>query len=342
MKEARKPAALLILLITALMLAACGGEVKNSGTDSKPVNSTDNAGQKQEEPVKEEQLAQEETAPENSATRLFKDWTGHEVEVPTNPQRVIYHGETTGDLLALGVVPVGVMKLNISGSVFEKQLNGAEDIGFPFNVEKAMTLDPDLIIFSNADAAQYEQISKVAPTVTFNTFASLEDRMHTLGKLFDKQQEAQQWLDNYNNKAKDMWAQLNEAGVGEGETASVFTLYPGNRIFAMANTGLSQVLYDEGGFKPTPPIQKALDEGQGFIEISAELLAEFAGDRVFLLTPVDPEAIKDTNELVKSNTWLSLPAVKNEQVYTFHILEAYSDAISREWILNELPKALIP
>ena len=44
----------------------------------------------------------------------------------------------------------------------------------------------------------------------------------------------------------------------EGETASVFTLYPGNRLFIMAGAGLPQFLYEEGGFKPTPtaPIEK--------------------------------------------------------------------------------------
>lgn len=238
--------------------------------------------------------------------------------------------------------PIGILKSNVDGTVYDNQLANAEDLGFPFNVEKAMTLDADLIIFGNRDDKQYEQISKVAPTVTFDTFASLEDRMRTLGELFGKQKEAEQWLENYDRQVKAMWQQIREAGIGQDETASVFTMYPGNRLFAMARTGLSQVLYDEGGFKPTPAIQQALDQDQGFVEISMEKLTEFAGDRIFILTPVAEEAVKETGELLESSVWKSLPAVKGGKVYTFGILEAYSDALSREWITQNLPKVLNP
>lgn len=33
------------------------------------------------------------------------------------------------------------------------------------------------------------------------------------------------------------------------ETASEFTMYPGNRLFIMISTGLPQLLYGELGFK---------------------------------------------------------------------------------------------
>ncbi len=310
MRGTKKYAKLLLLIATMIfVLAACGGNASKSG---------------------------------EQGTKIFKDWTGHEVEVPTTPKRIIFHGETTGDLLALGVKPVGILKSNVDGTIYADQLGDAEDIGFPFNVEKALSLDVDLIIFGNADETQYAQISKVAPTVTFDTFAPLEDRMHTLGELLGKQKEAEKWLADYDVQVKAMWRQIREAGIDQNETASVFTMYPGSRLFAMARTGLSQVLYDEGGFKPTAAIQQALEQDQGFVELSMEKLPEFAGDRIFILTPLDEEAVKDTKQLLESSIWKSLPAVKSGKVYTFHILEAYSDALSREWIASNLPKTLIP
>jgi len=336
MKQARLSLFILFIL-TALLLSACGGETKKNDSDEKSGNKADTAQNSQGEQGK-----QEESITEEAQTKKFKDWTDHEVEVPTNPKRVIFHGETTGDLLALGIEPVGVMASSVAGSIQEDILKNAEDVGFPFNVEKAMTLSPDLIIFGNSDAAQYEHISKVAPTVTFNTFAPLDERMRTLGELFGKQAEAEAWLTSYNNKASEMWKKLSEAGIGKGETASVFTMYPGNRLFAMAKTGLSQVVYDENGFAPTAPIQKALDDGQGFVELSTEVLSEFAGDRIFVLTPEPADAAKEMQDLMDTEIWKSLPAVKNGKVYTFNILEVYSDALSRERILNELPKVLNP
>jgi len=342
MKQARLSLFILFIL-TALLLSACGGDAKKNDSDEKSGNKSNTAQNSQGEQGKqEEQEKQEESTKEEAQTKKFKDWTDHEVEVPTNPQRVIFHGETTGDLLALGIKPVGILASNVTGSILEQYLKDAEDVGFPFNVEKAMTLSPDLIIFGNSDAAQYEHISKVAPTVTFDTFAPLDERMRTLGELFGKKAEAEAWLTSYNSKAAEMWKKLSEAGIGKGETAAVFTMYPGNRLFAMAKTGLSQVVYDENGFAPTAPIQKALDDGQGFVEISTEVLSEFAGDRIFVLTPEPADAAKEMQDLMETQIWKSLPAVKSGKVYTFNILQAYSDALSREWIVDELPKVLNP
>jgi iron complex transport system substrate-binding protein len=283
-----------------------------------------------------------ETAKASAATtRMFTDWAKHEVEVPLTPQRVIYHGETTGDLLALGVEPIGIMKQAIEGTVLEDRLPAAQDVGFPLNVEKALTLNPDLIIFSNSDTQQYEAISKVAPTVTFNTFDTLEVRMRTLGDLLNKKQEAEEWLAAYTVKAADMWANLRANGIQEGETASVFTMYPGNRLFVMAGAGLPQFLYEKGGFKPLPIVQELIDQQTGFIEISTELLPKYAADRIFILNPVDSAAQDSTKELRASEVWLNLPAVKSGKVYDFDILKANSDATSREWMITELPKVLL-
>ncbi|WP_053377100.1 ABC transporter substrate-binding protein [Paenibacillus sp. FJAT-27812] len=328
MHRSTKTAALLttFALMGALLLA-CGSNSTNTGNTASPAAEATKA------PEATEQAA--------ATTRTFTDWTNHKVEVSVNPQRVIFHGETAGDLLALGVKPVGLMKDMIKGTVFEEQLQDAEDVGFPLSVEKSMTLQPDLIIFSNADEQQYEAISKVAPTVTFNSFGSLEERMRILGDLLNKKQEAEDWLAAHAEKTAEMWKQLHESGIKEGETASVFTIYPGNRLFIMAGTGLPQFLYEPGGFKPTPIVQDIINKEQGFVEISSELLPEYAADRIFILNPVDPSAQQSTNELMKSELWLKLPAVKNGQVYNFDLLKASSDATSREWLLEELPKALI-
>ncbi|AZN39953.1 ABC transporter substrate-binding protein [Paenibacillus albus] len=282
--------------------------------------------------------AAEETA---ETTRKYTDWSKHEVQIPVTPQRVIYHGETTGDLLALGVKPIGIMKDAIKGTVMEDQLPDVDDVGFPLNVEKAMTLKPDLIIFSNDDAEQYKAISKVAPTVTFNTFDQLDVRMRTLGDLLNKKQEAEDWLAAHAVKMTNMWDELHANGIKEGETASVFTMYPGNRLFIMAGAGLPQFLYEQGGFKPLPNVQKLIDEQTGFLEISAEVLPQYKADRIFILNPVDPAAQEDTTELMNSAIWKGIPAVKDGHVYHFDILKASSDATSRDWMVTELPKVLL-
>lgn len=164
--------------------------------------------------------------------------------------------------------------------------------------------------------------------------------MLDIGDILGKKQEAEAWLAQYQAKEDAMWAQLKASGMKDGETASVFTYYPGDRLFVMATTGLSQVLYGEQGFKPTPAIQKVLDADMGFQEISLEVLREYAGDRIFLLTPVADEAKQSTGNLLKSAVWNSLPAVKNGYVYTQDIMKTSSDATTREWLLGEIPTML--
>ncbi|WP_243644069.1 ABC transporter substrate-binding protein [Paenibacillus pinisoli] len=319
---------MMMAALAALALSACGNTANTNSVNKPSATPVTTDGEKV--------VGTEEA----SKVRMFKDWTGHDVEVPSNPERIIFHSETTGDLLALDVMPVGILGQSIKGSSFEDRMANAEDVGFPINVEKALELNTDLIIFANSDEAQYEQLSKVAPTVTFDSFAPLPERLTTLGKLLGKEKEAQEWLDNYKQQETGMWKSLHEIGVGGEETASVITFYPGNRLFVMLAAGLPQLLYSEGGFKMTEPISSAMSEGVGFVEISMEKLAEFAGDRIFVLTPESEEAQADTKALLDSALWSGLPAVKNGYVYELPINKASSDATSREWLVGELPKLM--
>ncbi|MFW5434529.1 ABC transporter substrate-binding protein [Paenibacillus apiarius] len=337
MKQARK--AIITLCTIALMgvlLAACGSksDEPNSASEAKSEQAVSNGAS----PASQ----QAANGDKQSAldTRKFTDYKGHEVDIPVSPQRVIFWGETIGDLLPLGITAVGGAVNWIGGHVYEEQMKNVEDLGFPINLEKTLEVRPDLIMMGNVDEKEYEQLSKIAPTLMFNTFDPLETRLLMLGDILGKKQEAEQWLSTYNAKAETMWKDLQADGVKPGETATVLTYYPGDRLFVMATTGLSQVLYHPNGFKPAAAIQELLDANTGFKQISMELLPEFAGDRIFILNPVEEEPQRSTEELMKSKIWLDLPAVKQGHVYSIDILKSSSDATTRERLLEELPKML--
>lgn len=283
----------------------------------------------------EQSPAPAEDSSSKATTRPYKDYMGHESIIPVSPQRVIFSGETFGDLLVIGVKPVG--GYGYTKHVYEDQLQDVQNVGFPINLEKVLELSPDLIMNANTDEKVYEQLSKIAPTVLFDTFAPLEERMVQLGDLFGKKEEASKWLASYKQKSDAMWKNLKENGMKEGETATVLTYYPGDRLFVMARTGLSQILYDPNGFKPTPLVKEVLDAQKGFELISLEKLPEIAGDRIFILNPVDEEPKKSTEALLQSSIWRELPAVKNRKVYFIDIEKANSDATTREWLLEKLP-----
>jgi len=303
-----------LLLLVSIILAACGST--------------------------NEETKKEETTTSASTTRLYKDYLGHEVEIPVDPERVVYHGEGYGDLLALNIKTVGAGFSWITNYAWEDRVKDVEDVGFPINVEKTLSLKPDLII-GTSDDKTYSQLSKIAPTIVFDTFAPLNQRLTELGDILNKKEEATQWMDAYTEKADKMWESLvADDIIKPDETASVLTYYPGDRLFVMARAGLSQVLYDSNVLKPGDKIQKILDDGTGFAEISTELLPEYAGDRIFILTPVDDEAKQSTKEMMESPIWKNLPAVKNGHVYTIDIEKSDSDASTREWLLSQLPTML--
>jgi len=304
-----------LLLLVGVLLAACGSN--------------------------NEETNQKETATAEPTTRIYKDYLSHEVEIPVNPERVVYHGEGYGDVLALNFKTVGAGFSWITDYAWEDRVKDVEDVGFPINVEQTLSLKPDLIIIGTADDKTYAQLSKIAPTIVFDTFAPLNQRLTELGDILNKKEEAAQWIADYTEKADKMWESLVTDGtVKPDETASVLTYYPGDRLFVMARAGLSQVLYDSNVLKPDDKIQKILDDGTGFAEISTELLPEYAGDRIFILTPVDDEAKQSTKEMMNSPIWKNLPAVKNGHVYTIDIQKSDSDASTREWLLTELPTML--
>lgn len=124
---------------------------------------------------------------------MVKDWTGHKVEIPSAPSRVIYHWETFGDMLIFDIQPIGGDKTAINKSFYKNRVPLVQDVNFPIDFEKSSELNPDLIIFTNADEQQYQVLSEIAPTVTHNSWGTLEERIALLGQWLGKKSEAEDW-----------------------------------------------------------------------------------------------------------------------------------------------------
>ncbi len=273
--------------------------------------------------------------------RSVKDWTGHEVDIPERPRRIVYHGETLGDLLALGVKPVGGDESFARNSVYKHRLKKLANVGFPLDPQLTASLSPDLIIIANADERAYRVVSGIAPTLTFDSFAPLEHRMRTLGSWLGKQHEAEAWLDSFTTKNAAMWQHLYTDTLQRGETASALIYDHGNHLFAMGMSGLSTALYAPCGLQATEEIQAILDEGLGFAEVDPARLRAYTGDHIFMLIPERKDSRKAMERLLQSSIWSRLPAVRQDQVYLLDGSKWNSgDALTREKLLTLLPKLL--
>lgn len=224
--------------------------------------------------------------------RTYTDSKGHTVEIPAEAERIIYTGSDVGDMLALGVTPIGAALGIIKEQVaFPELLDGIKDIGDLLgDAEKITALDPDLILLDSGgtyyEEGAFDTLSKIAPTVTYDRLETNE-RLRMLGDIVGKQQEAEEWIASYEAKVKEAVAKLN---VQTGESASVFLLL-GKEFYVMGDKSFAATLYHTLGYTPAPEIQKNLiDANERFANISNELLPDFAGDWLFVLTDEDDAA----------------------------------------------------
>lgn len=310
------------VLVLSIGLSAC------SSNEGASVND----GTTQQTTVKEK-----EAAAEKPETKEYVDYLGRKVEIPTDPQRIVYYdNKTFGDMLVLGADAVG--QDSRFESIYQDQVKDIEDLGAPLNLEKLVELEPDLIITGlHAQGEELDQIAKVAPTVGIDVDAPLEQRLPILGLLVNKEAEAQQWLADYDAKSEQAWNAFKQsANISSDETATIFLNT--NRTLYVMTTGLAADVYSPYGLDIPNEVKKVtIDEEMPWAQISIESLPSFAGDHVFLMAAGAGEDSAENDELMKSAIWKDLPAVKNGHVYVVEQKWNKRDAYTMHEFLNELP-----
>ncbi|WP_186323369.1 ABC transporter substrate-binding protein [Paenibacillus xylanexedens] len=297
----------LLLLLTTL--AACS---QSENTDSQPAEQA------------------------TTAIKSYTTQTDEQIEIPTHPQRVIYLGSTLEDLLAMKIPVVGANLVNVNNIFSEGLLTDIQDVGNPGDLEKIASLQPDLILNGySQDAERNTALSKIAPTIPFNSALPYKERVQELGTIFSKQDEAEQWISKFDSETQAMWDQIK---LTEAETATVF-LQLGKQLYVMGNRSLGAVLYQEHGFAvPRAVEENIISQNYTFIELSEELLPEYAGDHLFVLTQDNNESKTESDDLQKSPLWKNLPAVKAGHVYTASADWNTDNLLALEQLLKELPK----
>ncbi|WP_341277946.1 ABC transporter substrate-binding protein [Paenibacillus sp. FSL H8-0537] len=317
----------LMFILMATMISACGSSNEaNSVQGEAAPAATGNT---------ESQVA---------ATKTVTDSTDRKVEIPSSPQRVVYTDNTVGDILLFGILPVGLVQGGLENAVYKEKIKDVADVGWPISAEKLIEIQPDVIITSVTDAAQIEAMSKIAPVLVTNEWDPMAERIKRIGEWFGYEKEADAFLNEHNGKVADMWkALVTDGTIKEGETASVFQhMLTANRLSVYTTSYLASFVYDKDGFKPTEPIQKLIEDpkGYGYVDISAEMLPELAGDRIFIVY-IDAEEGEAAKKMITEPIWRDLPAVKAGKVYFIDgSLGVSTDPLAREKLIEVLPGIL--
>ena len=275
----------------------------------------------------------------NGNTVTVTDVRG-EVEIPADPQRIVDLSGNSDILSILGYDVIGTAKSDAYDytklpSYLEETLSGAEILGYSYqdtmDVEAIMNLNPDLIVISTIQEKMYDQLSEIAPTVMIQLEAlNWKDDVRALGKVFGKEEVANEWIANYEAKAKEAGDKI-KSEFGEDTTYLSILANP-NGFNVFDGAGFGDVLYSDMGL--AKPVGMPEQTDVSLPVVSYEGLASIQADYIFVMGS-DEELAQ-----IKSNPiWNSLPAVKEGHVIELpsspYLNQGYS-SIGRELLVNEI------
>ncbi|MEF2292471.1 MULTISPECIES: iron-hydroxamate ABC transporter substrate-binding protein [Virgibacillus] len=270
----------------------------------------------------------DKAASENEKDIITYESEDGPVEVPADPQRVVVLSQFAGDLIKLGVHVVGADSWAKDNPRFEELKDAAtvsED-----NLEQIIELEPDLII-GLSSTKNIDKLKEIAPTVTFTYGkAGYLDQHIEIGKLVNKEEEARKWVENFEKEAKDVGKQIKDK-IGKDATVSVIEKFDKQWYVFGDNWGRgTEILYQAMGLKmPESVKEQALKDG--YYALSEEVIPDFAGDYLIVS---DQSGAEDTSYL-ESDTFRSIPAVQNDQIFVVNGKEFYfNDASTLEYQLE--------
>jgi len=271
-------------------------------------------------------------------TRIVNTLKG-DVEVPVNPQRVVVL-YLMGDLLALGIKPVGISTLVGEGdAAIASELDGITTLGDGQpSPEAVLALNPDLIIVTTDEI--YDKLHKIAPTLYIPYDLPVEERMDILGKAFGKEDQAKELLDNFYNKVELSKQKLQQAGILD-KTVTVMESNKGS-MAVMVGMGYgrgSQIIYQYLGMKAPEIVQQKIETSKNdatSMDVSYEVLTQYAGDYVFR------SAFEGMEDLSDNQIWNNIPAVKDGRLIDMSFgLFFYNDIFSLDKQLDFVVDSLL-
>lgn len=263
-----------------------------------------------------------------------------EVEIPANPKRIVDLSGNSDILSILGYKVVGTANSDAYDytkfpSYLEETLSGAKILGYSMqdtmDVEAVMNLNPDLIVISTVQEKMYDALSEIAPTVMIKLEAlNWKEDVRALGKVFGKEDVANEWIANYEAKAKEAGDKI-KAKYGDDTTYLSF-LASGGQFFVFDGAGFGDVLYKDMGLAKPEGMPEQTDISLPVV--TYEGLAAIKADYIFAIATDE-----DLAQLEANSIWNNLPAVKNGNVVILesspYFNQGYSP-IGREKLVDEI------
>ncbi|PJN60538.1 HTH-type transcriptional activator Btr [Paenibacillus sp. GM1FR] len=227
---------------------------------------------------------------------------------------------TTGHLLALQIIPHAALidnrrdqHRNLFFSNIPYHLGRSKRMNphiWQTNVELLMQASPDLILCNEYEAHTLKRtLQRIAPTIVI-PWKGLSWREHfvQVASIVGQQQDAQQWLEQYDDKVIQAKEQLTHL-IGK-DTVSIIHIMMGHLlIYGRRNGGA--VLYNDLGVSPSHDLLP----GQVYRALDEQELPQMVGDRMLLIVDQDSESQQRWHKLQHTQLWQDLMPVQNQHVY---------------------------
>jgi iron complex transport system substrate-binding protein len=310
---------LLILMAVAMVLVGCN-------TDAQP-----------------EKMAGEKAAQEKKAgfPVTLKDALDEEIVIEDKPEKIISLIPSNTEIvyeLGNGEAIVGVTDFdNYPEEAMAKEKIG----GMEFNIEKMISLQPDLILAheSTADSAKagLQQLKDAGIAVVVvndaQSFEQVYESIQMIGNAIGEAEKANELVDSMKNKLADLKKQAE--AIKEEKRKSVFVeVSPAPEVYtAGKNTFIDEMLAMIGA-------ENAAGDMEGWAKVDSEAIVERNPDVV--VTTYGYYSEKPVEQVLARQGWENVKAVKDQQVFDVH-----SDLVTRSGPrlaegAEELAKAIYP
>lgn len=296
----------IMISLFVLILAACSNSSKEADkTPNKENASTDS------------------TETEVATTVEITDAHGT-VTVPVNPKNVIALDNRAFQTLAdwgieLSAVPKAVMPAS-SPYVADENVKDIGNHREP-NLEILAAADPELVIIGQRFADYYEEIKKLVPNAVVidldidvseeaatpgeNLVNGLKDSTITLGKIFDKNEEAEKLVADF-----DQVIEKAKSAYNPEETVMGVVVSGGDIGFAAPGTGrVWGPMYEIFGWTPALDVKDSTSDHQGD-EVSVEAIAQSNPDWIFVMDR-DASLSSVTDKVPAQDVIDNSPALQN-------------------------------
>lgn len=334
MRKFNLPKLTVVAAVLALALTGCSGKSSNTAATVASTQASESA-----------ETTEAESTAAQAKTVEVTDIHGT-VTVPVNPKTVVALDNRTFETLSdwgikLAAVPKGVMpadSLYVADSEVQDIGNHSEP-----NLEIIAAADPELVIVGQRFASYYEDIKKLVPNAAVvdlsfqvskeagksgESFVNgLKDSTITLGKIFNKNEEAEKLTADFDQAIEKAKSAYN----GTDKIMSV-VVSGGDIGFSAPLSGrVWGPLYEVFGWTSALEVSGATSDHQGD-DISVEAIAQSNPDWIFVLDR--DAAISSTKDAVPAQDVINnSPALQNTTAITKgHVVYAPNDTYTNESI----------